>query len=177
MKTKICAFTVAFLLTLALSGAVQAQKGAVVSFNGIEIATGHEEPGEAYGWMCYARTTGTFPGNLTMTMDYLGTKGPGMSSDVTGGSWTLPVYATSKFSALRPILIDPYQGVLFGSVDGGSVTWNKDGSEATLELKLTVRGGTQAMKDLKGEAILYGTVTYYEKGGGPFVGTIYFTFQ
>ena len=177
MKTKLLAFTVTLLLTLVLSGAVQAQKAAVVSFDGIEIATGHEEAGEAYGWMCYARTTGTFPGNLTLTMDYTGTKAPGTSSDVTGGSWTLPVYATSKFSAIRPILIDPYQGVLFGSVVAGGITWNKDGSAATIELKLTIRGGTQAMADLHGDAILYGTVSYDEKGGGPFVGTIYFEFQ
>ncbi len=177
MKTKFMARTVALLMTLVLAGAVQAQKAAVVSFNGIEIATGHEEPGEAYGWMCYARTTGTFPGNLTLTMDYQGIKAPSTSSDVTGGSWTLPVYTSSKFSAIRPILMDPYQGVLFGSIDGGSVAWSKDGLVATIELKLTIRGGTQAMTDLHGDAILYGTVTYGEKGGGPFVGTIYFTFQ
>lgn len=176
MKSKFMAFTVAVLLTVLFANSVKAQKGAVVSFNGIEISAGHQELGEAYGWMCYARTTGAFPGNLTLSMDFVGARAPGTVSDVTGGAWTLPVYATSKLSTLRPITIDPYQGVLFGVIEAGAITWDKTGT-GTIELKLLINGGTQGMADLKGSAVLYGTVSYSDQGPGPFNGSIYFEFK
>lgn len=174
MKSKFMALTVAVLLTVLFANSVKAQKGAVVSFNGIEISAGHQETGEAYGWMCYARTTGAFPGNLTLSMDYDGARAPGTVSNVTGGAWTLPVYATSTLS--RPIAIDPYQGVLFGVIEAGAITWDKSGT-GTLELKLLINGGTEGMADLKGSAVLYGTVSYSDQGPGPFNGSIYFEFQ
>lgn len=181
MKTmKLMSFAVAVLLAFLLSSTVQAQKdvGAFVTFQGIEISTGHENPSEAYGWMCYAKTTGALPGNFTLSMDFLGIKEPGTSSDVTGGAWTLPVYTTSKIYSEIPIRIDPYQGVLFGSVDGGSVTWDKTGATATVELKMSIKGGTQTMANTAGTVILYGTVIYDEKTGlGTFDGTMYFDFQ
>lgn len=175
MKIKFMALTVALLITLVLSGAVKAQSGTAVSFKGLEISTGYEEPGEAYGWMCYAKTTGAFPGSFTVSMDYLGTKAPGTSSSISGGSWTLPVYTTSKFSKLGPIPLESYQGVLFGTVEGGAITWGKDGN-ATMELKLIVQGGTQAFAGYSGGAVLYGTLAYSEKGA-PWTGTIYFEFK
>ena len=175
MKIKFMAFAVALLVTLVLSGAVQAQSGTAVSFKGLEISGGYEEPGEAYGWMCYAKTTGAFPGSFTMSMNYLGTKEPGTSSSISGGSWTLPVYTTSKFSRFGPIPLESYQGVLFGTVEAGAVTWGKDGN-ATMELKLTVKGGTQGFVGYSGDAVLYGTLAYSEKGA-PWTGTIYFNFD
>jgi hypothetical protein len=176
MKMKFIALASALLVTLVLSGAVQAQSGAAVSFKGLEISTGYEEPGEAYGWMCYAKTTGAFPGSLTMSMNYLGTKAPGMSSYITGGSWTLPVYATtSKLSRLGPIPLESYQGVLFGTVEAGAITWGKDGN-ATMELKLTVQGGSQGFAGYSGSAVLYGALAYSDKGA-PWTGTIYFDFK
>ena len=76
MKTKrLTVFALTALITVLLAGTAQAQKGTFVSFKGIEISTGHEEPGEAYGWMCYARTTGALPGNLTLSMDLSGNEG------------------------------------------------------------------------------------------------------
>ncbi|HKR61066.1 MAG TPA: hypothetical protein VJS64_15205 [Pyrinomonadaceae bacterium] len=176
MKTaKLIALAIATLMTLVLCNTVQAQKNALVSFKGIEVSAGHEEEGEAYGWMCYARTSGSLTGNFTLSMDYDGTKSAGTNSIVTGGAWTLPVYASSKFLASRPVLEDPYQGVLFGSVIGGDVTWDKYGT-ATIQLKMLIQGGTQAMTDLRGNAFLVGTLTYGEKLG-TFNGTIYFEFQ
>ena len=172
--TRIMVFALAALITVLLANTAQAQKGVFVSFKGIEIHTGHEEAGEAYGWMCYAKTTGALPGNFTLTMDFAGVKGPGTSTDVTGGAWTLPVYTSTKVSRLRPILEDPYQGVVFGSVEGGGISWDKDGASATVELKLLIRGGTQAMSEMRGSAYLYGTVVYDDKGRGTFEGTIYF---
>jgi len=145
-------FALAALITVLLANTAQAQKGAFVSFKGIEISTGHEEAGEAYGWMCYARTTGALPGNFTLTMDLAGMKAPGTSTDVTGGAWALPVYMSTKFSRMRPILVDPYQGVVFGSVEGGGITWDKEGASATVEVKMLIQGGTQTMSELRGSA-------------------------
>lgn len=175
--TRFVVFSIAVLVLVLFANTVQAQKGAVVSFKGIEISSGHEDPGEIYGWMCYAKTTGALPGNFTLSMDYDGVKAPGTTSSITDGNWTLPVYNSSTFGEVRPIRIDSYQGVLFGGVGGGTIVWDKYGTTATVELKMYIRGGTQAMADLKGSAILYGTVTYEEKGTGTFTGTIYFDFQ
>jgi hypothetical protein len=171
------AITLAILISVLCAGSAQAQKEKIVTFNGIEISAGHEEPGEAYGWICYARTGGALPGTLTVTMDYFGVKGPGVSSQVTGGGWTLPVFLTGRFStAKRPITDDPYRGVLFGSVDGGEITWDKSGTLASVQLKLIIRGGTQDMQALSGSGVLQGTVIYDEKGRGTFSGLIYFDF-
>lgn len=174
MKTRLVGFSIAVLAVVLLANTVQAQKGTFVSFEGIEISVGHEDPGEVYGWMCYAKTTGALPGNFTLSMDYEGVKAPGTTSSITTGNWTLPVYTSS--SAVRPISLDVYQGVLFGGVEGGAVVWDKSGTTATIELKMYIRGGTQAFADLKGTAILYGTVNYEGKGTGTFTGTIYFDF-
>ena len=174
--TRLTVLALTALITVLLAGTAQAQKGTFVSFKGIEISTGHEESAEAYGWMCYARTTGALPGNLTLSMDLTGMKAPGTGSDVSGGAWTLPVYMPTDFSRLRPVLLDPYQGVIFGSVEGGSVTWDKTGTSATVELKMLIKGGTQTMSEMRGSAYLYGTVFYDEKGRGTFDGSIYFEF-
>ena len=71
--------------------------------------------------------------------------------------------------------MDYYEGGA-GGVEAGSVMWDKTGTTGTLELKLH-RGATQPMVDLKGTAVLYGTVSYDEKGLGAFNGTMYFEFQ
>jgi hypothetical protein len=75
------------------------------------------------------------------------------------------------------IRVDPYQGVLFGSVQAGAITWDKTGTTARVELKLIIRGGTQLMADINGTAVLYGTVNYGVKGTASFDGTIYFEFK
>lgn len=175
--TKLMSLTVAALIALFLSTSVKAQTGAFVSFKGIEISSGQVEPGEAYGWMCYAKTTGDLPGSLTLSMNYEGIKAPGTSNTVTGGAWTLPVYGPTTSSNVRPIRIDSYQGVVWGTVETGAVSWDKAGTTATVDLKLLLKGGTQSLVDLRGSAVLYGTVSYDEKGVGTFGGTIYFDFQ
>lgn len=169
---KTLTFTFAILIAAFFSAQAQAQSGLVVSFKGLEVSPGYEEPGEIYTWMCYARTSGSLPGNLTLTMDIEGAKAPNTTVSIVRGNWVLPVYveATTKL----PIRVTGYQGVVFGSIDAGSATWDKYGTSANLELKLTIRGGTQAMADFRGTAVLYGTVYYYEKGVPIFNGTIYF---
>ncbi len=154
--TKLMAFAIAALTLVLLSSVARAQTGAFVSFKGVEISAGQEEPGEAYGWMCFARTTGDLPGNLTVSMNYEGTKAPGTDNSVTGGAWTLPVYGSAMFPSARPIRIDAYQGLVFGSVEAGVITWDKRGTFATVELKMLINGGTQEMANLRGTAVLSG---------------------
>lgn len=167
--TRLMALAIAAFITVLLASTVQAQQGAYVSFKGIEIASGHAEADEVYGWVCYARTSGALPGNFTLTMDLAGNKAPGSINTVTAGAWTLPVYgSTLKGSS--------YLGVLYGTVAAGSVTWDKAGTSANVELKMNITAGTQTMIDLKGQAVLYGTVMYGEKGA-IFNGTMYFEFQ
>lgn len=175
--TKFIGLTIAALMSIVLYSAAQAQTRALVSFKGIEVSTGHQESDEAYGWMCYAKTTGALPGNFTLSIDYAGIKAPGTSSEVTNGAWALPVYGESTFSTGKPIKLDAYQGVVFGIVEAGALMWDKAGTTATVELKMLIKGGTQAMGDLRGTAVLYGTVSYDEKGAGAFEGTIFFEFQ
>jgi hypothetical protein len=175
--TKFMAVTIAVLITVLLSSAAQAQTGAFVSFKGIEISAGHQEPSEAYGWICYAKTTGDLPGNLTVSMDYERTNARGATNSVTGGAWTLPVYGPSIFPGLKPIRIDGYRGLFFGSVEAGVVTWDKRGTFATVELKMLIKGGTQEMANINGTAVLLGTITYDEKGAGTFSGSVYFEFK
>ena len=164
------AFAIAILITVLFAGSVQAQQGAFVSFKGIEITSGHAEPDEVYGWVCYAKTTGALPGNFTLTMDLEGNKAPGTTNSVTGGAWTLPVYGST-------IKGTSYRGVLYGNVTAGGVTWDKAGTTGNVELKLIITGSTQYLSGFKGNAVLYGTVNYDEKGGATFNGTMYFKFQ
>src|SRR4051812_4873676 len=71
------------------------EEGALSTFNGFEITTGHPEGADTYGWTCYGRTAGALPGNFTLTANYdtppdEGTAG--FAQAITGGTWTLPVY-------------------------------------------------------------------------------------
>lgn len=168
--TKLTAFAVAAFITVLFANTVQAQKGAVVSFKGIEITSGHAEPDEVYGWVCYAKTAGALTGNFTLTMDLEGNKAPGTTNSVSGGAWTLPVYGFT-------IRGSSYMGVVYGNVTAGAVTWDKAGTTGNVELKLIITGSTQYMSGVKGNAVLYGTVTYDEKGGATFNGKMYFEFQ
>ncbi len=112
-----------------------------------------------------------------MSMDYERTKGLGATNSVTGGAWTLPVYGPTVFPGLKPIRIDGYRGLVFGTVEAGVVTWDKRGTFASVELKMLINGGTQEMANLRGTAVLLGTVTYDEKGAGTFSGSMYFEFK
>ena len=180
--TKFMAFIIAVLTAVLFSSTVQAQqKGAFVSFQGIEISTGHEEPGEAYGWMCYAKTTGALPGNLTLSMDYEGMKAPGTSSTVTGGAWTLPVYnePNNGSQILHPETNQnrfvPRCGFRKRGSRRGRLGQNR--TPARLNLKCSSEAALSPWLISRGTAVLYGTVSYDEKGTGTFDGTIYFEFQ
>lgn len=109
-------------------------------------------------------------------MDYERAKALGATNSVTGGAWTLPVYG-SGFTTARPVRIDGYQGLVFGNVEAGTLTWDKAGTFATIELKMLINGGTQDLASLRGTAVLLGTVSYSEKGAGTFSGSVYFEFK
>ena len=137
------AFSLTLLTTFLIFTNSRVQAQTVLTFNGLEITQGHEEEGEAYGWVCYGRTTGGLPGNFTMTLDYTPNLKPGGDNTLTGGTWTLPVY-TQTMSGLT------YMGVLYGKVKEGKIEWDALGYMGTMYANLSIDGGTQTLFGSRG---------------------------
>ncbi|MDT5157163.1 MAG: hypothetical protein QOH51_1520 [Acidobacteriota bacterium] len=187
------ALIVAFAVTVVLCGlTAQAQSKYVSNFNGFEMSQGHKElSGEAYGWVCYGKTSGYLPGNLTLMMDYQAQSEVGLDtiarvSDIigggnnnkiiTGGNWTLPVYTTTIRGTTT------YVGVLYGTVTSGTFTWDDMGYTGTMNLKLQITGGTQTMVGWQGTVDFDATVNpgpapIFNGSPPPMDGTLTFNFQ
>jgi hypothetical protein len=172
------ALAVAFAVTVVLCGlTAQAQSKYVNNFNGFEISQGHKElSGEAYGWVCYGKTSGYLPGNLTLMMDYQAQSEMGYDKIITGGNWTLPVYAQTIRGGTT------YLGVLYGTVTSGTMTWDAMGYTGTMNVKLQITGGTQTMVGWQGTADFDATVNpgpapIFNGSPPPMNGTLTFNFQ
>jgi hypothetical protein len=129
--------------------------GALSTFNGFEIATGHPEGADTYGWVCYGRTAGALPGNFTLTANYDTPPDgvtAGLAQAITGGAWTLPVYK-------QTITGTTYMGALYGTVTDGRFVWDDNGSSQTMTVQLQITGGTQTMDGWQGTAIFNATIT------------------
>lgn len=146
----------------------------VVTVNAIEVTDG--TPGFdqtkqeiIFGYSFLGQTTGAFPGSFTLSMNC--TAPPQKTVDagitgavpllpptvgITGGTWTLPVYAT----ALRGT---GHAGSLYGSIAKGTMNWDKAGTAATLYVVLNVDGGTQSWDGVGGFATFTGTLFVDEK--------------
>ena len=154
--------------------------GAISTFNGFEITTGHQEDAETYGWVCYGKTAGALPGNFTLTANYeplLNEVTAGVTQSITGGTWTLPVYT-------QTITGTTYMGVLYGTVTGGTLQWDDKGYSGTMNVQLQITGGTQTMADWQGTAVFNATITrgltarvYGPSGPPPMKGALTFYFQ
>lgn len=172
------ALAVAFAATIVLCGlTAQAQSKFVNNFNGFEISKGHNEPsGAAYGWVCYGKTSGYLPGNLTLMMNYEAQGGTVSDKIITGGDWTMPVYAQT----IRGTTI--YSGVLYGTVTSGTFTWDDMGYTGTMNVKLQITGGTQTMVGWQGTADFNATVNpgpapIFDGSPPAMNGTLTFDFQ
>jgi hypothetical protein len=77
---------------------------------------------------------GSHTSHFTISMDYMNAK-PGRDAEVVSGNWTLSVFKGGE-----------YQGLLFGDVVGGYITWNYDNEENPLSrftsVKVRILGGT-----------------------------------
>lgn len=109
-----------------------------------------------FGYSFLGRTTGAFPGSFTMSMNCTpAVQVPSGKSELTGGSWTLPVY--------MPAVKGNYAGSLYGTIAKGTMIWDKTGTNATMYIVLNVDGGTQAWNGYGGYATFTGTLSVDEK--------------
>jgi hypothetical protein len=166
--------TIAFVLLAGL-GSAMAQKGAafrlpppepvqtVVHLNAIEIADGtvgydQAKMETAFGYSFLGRTTGAFPGSLTLSMNCVpAIPVPGDSSEMTGGVWTLPVYTTTIKGGTS------YAGSLYGTIANGKMAWGKTEDSAEVYFVLNIVGGTQTWNAARGYATFAGTLFVDEK--------------
>jgi len=128
--------------------------------NAIEVSDGtigtNDQSKEvtAFGYSFLGRTTGEYPGSFTLSMNCTpAIPVLGEVSGVTGGSWTLPVYASEIRST--------YAGSLYGTIAKGSMSWDKTGT--IVYLVLNVDGGTQTWDGVTGYATFTGTLSVDEK--------------
>jgi hypothetical protein len=94
---------------------------------------------------------------------------PGSTSEVSGGSWTLPVYMTSIKGGTS------YAGSLYGTIAKGEMSWDKTGRYATVYIVLDVHG-TQSWEGVGGYASFTGNLYVDEKTEKTMLdGTLVFT--
>ena len=128
-----------------------------VRVNAIEVSDGTlgtdnlTKKETAFGYSFLGRTTGSLPGSFTLSMNCTpATPTPGETSDMTGGSWTLPVYMTEVRGG--------YAGSLYGTIAQGTMNWDKTGTAANVYIVLNVDGGTQSWDGVQGYATFVGTL-------------------
>ena len=188
MKTsKHILLTVVFVLLFGFGAGVMAQGKAGAAFrvppepivpvttvNAIEVTDGTMgwdglKQETAFGYSFLGRTTGSFPGSFTLSMnctppptkldhdEIAGVAIPFVPPiGITGGSWTMPVYMT----AIRG---SGYAGSLYGTIAKGEMNYDKTGTKANVYVVLNVDGGTQAWDGVKGYATFAGTLFVDEK--------------
>jgi len=135
----------------------------IVKVNAIEVADGvigldtQTKKETAFGYSFLGRTTGSLPGSLTLSMNCTpATPIPGVTTELTGGAWTLPVYMTG-------IKGTGYAGSLYGTIAKGTMNWDKTGTGANVYMVLNVDGGTQSWDGVQGYATFVGTLLVDEK--------------
>lgn len=172
MKTsKQFLLAVAFVLVVGLGAGVMAQAfrlppepvDPVVSVNAIEVTDGTtgwdgQKNETAFGYSFLGRTTGSLPGSFTLSMNCSpAIPTAGATSELTGGTWTLPVYMASLRGGAS------YAGSLYGTIAKGSMDYDKTGTSANIYIVLNVDGGTQTWDGVKGYATFVGTLSVDEK--------------
>ena len=132
---------------------------------GVDKATGEET---AFGYSFMGQTTGSLPGTFTLSMNCApAVPIPGGISELSGGSWTLPVYMTSVKGT--------YAGSLYGTIAKGTMSWDKTGTNATVYIVLNV-SGTKAWEGVSGYASFAGNLYVDEKTQKTLLdGTLVFT--
>jgi len=144
-----------------------------VSVSAIEITDGTvgmdiKGTETAFGYSFLGQTTGSLPGSFTLSMNCApAIPLPGDTSELTGGSWTLPVYMTSVRGT--------YAGSLYGTIAKGTMSWDKTGMNATVYIVLNV-SGTKAWEGVSGYASFAGNLYVDEKTQKTLLnGTLVFT--
>ena len=121
---------------------------------GVDSTTGKET---AFGYSFMGQTTGYLPGTFTLSMNCAPALPiPGSTSEVSGGSWTLPVYMTSIKGGTS------YVGSLYGTIAKGTMSWDNTGRSATVYMVFDVKG-TQTWEGVGGYASFAGNLYVDEK--------------
>ena len=135
-----------------------------VHVNAIEVTDGNigydiEKRETMFGYSFLGRTSGSFPGSFTLSMNCTpAIPVPGESSELTGGAWTLPVYMTTSLRGGAS-----YAGSFYGTIANGKMHWDKTGTNAEVYFVLNVDGGTQTWNGVSGYATFEGTLFVDEK--------------
>jgi hypothetical protein len=175
MKTsKYFLFVAAFVVVIGLSLGAMAQKRLdvtkstiglpsptvpTVNIIAIEVSDGtlgldsRDNTETTFGYSFLGRASGSLSGSFTLSMNCApAIPVPGDTTQLTGGSWTLPVYmGTMKGGG--------YAGSLYGTVAKGSMNWDQLGTTADVHILLNVDGGTQTWDGEQGYATFEGTLS------------------
>ena len=137
----------------------------IVHVNAIEVTDGtigydgQTKSETMFGYSFLGRTSGSFPGSFTLSMNCTpAIPKPGESSGLTGGAWTLPVYMTTSLRSGAS-----YAGSFYGTIADGKMHWDKTGTNAEVYFVLNVDGGTQTWDGASGYAIFTGILFHDEK--------------
>src|SRR5215210_5140404 len=141
------AIVLALLLAslLASEAALAATKSFTDRVQGVEVSAGQIVGETRVGVAFVGYADGRFPGAMYASLNYTpSSPGPGVVNTIVGGRW---------------VLTGP-KGVLFGTFEpGGTVSWNPDGTVATVDAEMAISGGS-----VKGEPVT--------GGSGSFEGTL-----
>jgi hypothetical protein len=134
------------------SGAVLAGPASTIAatdtLSGIEISPGIIIGNVRHGATFLGRAAGQLPGVWAVSINYTPPH-PGMTNMIVGGSWELAVFSNGTF-----------EGVIYGSVPDGTVTWNSTVTIGTVSADLTVLGGTGAFVGATGTGTFTGTLSH-----------------
>jgi hypothetical protein len=167
-RTKHLACAIALTFLAGLSWSAQAQNR-LTTIKGIEATPGVETPerGVINGTSFLGKTSGLYPGSFFMSLNYT-TQSFGFSQTqniITIGTWSLPVYRANQ-----------YLGAVYGRVVDGTMDWNSDKTIATVNITMSVDGGTQTFEKSNGKANFVGTLDRTTRGKPTLNGSLMFAF-
>lgn len=112
-----------------------------------------------FGYGFSGQATGDVSGVFGLSMNcFPSYQKPGMETAITGGMWTLPIYAypPKGFNQV-------YVGSIFGKIVGGNMNnWTEAGTGVYIELEIT--GGTLAWDRVTGKGYFKGNLTDTKRG-------------
>jgi hypothetical protein len=127
-----------------------ASTAATDALSGIEISPGIILGNVRHGATFVGHAAGQLPGVWAVSINYTPPHpGPGVTNTIVGGSWSLAVFSNGTF-----------EGIVYGSVPDGTVTWNAAGTVASISADLTVLGGTGAFVGATGTGTFTGTLSH-----------------